>query len=152
MEGAKFNPVHGSERKDRKSHHQLKYKSSFLCSNPFPGQNSSIDMYGSAVKTAVSDCKRSRMSSKLAIEMMGSDSFTNHSVAYGGKVSGEQEKPRLHDKDNHTYKAPKNKKLSRTSGCSETLGTERGPSSGMAKVVLVAYISVHMLFHSAVSA
>ncbi|XVF47231.1 hypothetical protein PTKIN_Ptkin03bG0092800 [Pterospermum kingtungense] len=134
MEGAKFNTVHGSERQDRKSHHQLKYKSSFLCSNPFPGQNSSIDVYSSAVKTAVSDCKRSRMSSKLAVEMMGPDSFSNHSGSYGRKVSNEQEKSRSHDEDNHIYKAPKNKNLSITSGCSEIVGSERGPSSGMAKV------------------
>ena len=156
MEGANFNTMYGSERQDRKSHHQLKYKSSILCSNPFPGQNSSLDIYnGSAEKSAVSDCKRSRMSSKLAVEMMGSDSFSNHPGLNGGKIAHEQEKPRLHDGDNHTYKAPKNENLSRTSnlirGCTESLGTERGPSARMSKVSFLAYISAHMLFHSAVS-
>ncbi|XWS73666.1 hypothetical protein CRYUN_Cryun02cG0148200 [Craigia yunnanensis] len=137
MEGAKFNTVHGSERQDRKSHHQLKYKS--LCSNPFPGQYFSLDIYNSsAEKSAVSDCKRSMMSSKLAVETMGSDSFSNHPGPNGGKIAHEQDKPRLHDDDNRTYKAPKNENLSRTSnlirGCSESLGTERGPSARMAKV------------------
>lgn len=156
MEDANLNTEHGSDRQDRKSHHQLKYKSSFLCSNPFPGQNSSINVYeSSAGKTAVSDCKRSRMSFKPAVERMGSDSFSNQPGPYGSKIANEQEKPWLHDDDNHTYKAPKNENLSKTSdlihGCSESLGTERGPSARMGKVSLLAYISVPMLYHSAVS-
>ncbi|XWS28379.1 hypothetical protein CRYUN_Cryun25bG0063700 [Craigia yunnanensis] len=126
MEGANFNIVYGSERQGRKSHRQLKY-------------NSSLDIYkGSAEKTGISDCKRSRMSSKLAVERMGSDSFSNHPVPYGGKIANEQEKPWLHDNDNHTFKAPKNENLSKTSnlihGCSESLGTEKGPSARMEKV------------------
>lgn len=132
MEGAKFSTTHGSERQDRKSHHQLKYKSSFLSSNPFPGYNCSAE------KTAVSDCKGSTMSSKIAVERMGSDSFSNHPDPNGGKIANEQENPWLHDYDNHTYKAPKNENLSRTSdlirGCSEFLASERGPSARMAKV------------------
>ena len=156
MEGANFNTVYGSERQDRKSHHQLKYKSSFLSSNPFPGENSSLDIYnGSTEETAVSDCKRRRMNSKLAVETMGSDSLSNHPGPYGGKVANEQEKPWLHDNDNHTYKAPKNENLSKTSnlihGCSESLGTEKGPSARMEKVLFLAYISARMLCHSAVS-
>ncbi|XVF19410.1 hypothetical protein REPUB_Repub11eG0108000 [Reevesia pubescens] len=124
---------------DRKSHHQLKYKSSFLWSNPFPGEDSSLDIYkGSADKPAVNDCKRSRMSSKLAVERMGSDSFSNHPGHYGGKIANEQEKSWLHEDDNHTCNAPKNENLSKTSnlirGCSESLGTERGPSARMGKV------------------
>ncbi|XP_022732683.1 uncharacterized protein LOC111286764 isoform X2 [Durio zibethinus] len=139
MEGTKFNTVHGSERQERKSHHQLKYKSSVLCSNPFPGQNSLFDSNkGSSEKTAVSDCKRSGMSSKLSVERMGSDSLSNHPGSYGGKIANEQEKSWLHDNDNHTYKAPKNENLSRTSNlihrCSEFIGPERGPSARMAKV------------------
>ncbi|WRX32106.1 Homeobox domain - like 10, partial [Theobroma cacao] len=139
MEDANLNTEHGSDRQDRKSHHQLKYKSSFLCSNPFPGQNSSINVYeSSAGKTAVSDCKWSRMSFKPAVERMGSDSFSNQPGPYGSKIANEQEKPWLHDDDNHTYKAPKNENLSKTSdlihGCSESLGTERGPSARMGKL------------------
>ncbi|XP_022756160.1 uncharacterized protein LOC111303912 isoform X3 [Durio zibethinus] len=132
MEGA-------NEIQDRKSHHQLKYKSSFLCPNPFPGQNSSSDIYNSsAEKTAVSDCKQSLMSSKLAVERMGSDSSSNHPGPYCWKIANEHEKPWLHDDDSHTYKVPKNENLSRTSnlirGCSESLVTERGPFVRMAKV------------------
>ncbi|XVE59887.1 hypothetical protein DITRI_Ditri05aG0083200 [Diplodiscus trichospermus] len=139
MEGANFNTVRGSERHDRKSHHQLKYKSSFLCSNPLPVQNSSLDIYNvSAEKTAVTDCKQSMMSSKLAVERKGSDSYSNHPGPYGGKNANEQEKAWLHDDENHIYKAPKSENLSRTSNlirrCSESLGTERVPSAVMAKV------------------
>ncbi|XVF04864.1 hypothetical protein REPUB_Repub05bG0122000 [Reevesia pubescens] len=139
MDGANLNTVHGSERQDSKNLHQLKYKSSFLCSNPFHGQDSSLDIYkGSGKKNAVSDCKRSRVSSKLSVERMGSDSFSNHPGPYGWNIANEQEKPWLHDDDNHTYKAPKNENLSKTSnvilGCSESLVAERGPSARMAKV------------------
>ncbi|XVE79022.1 hypothetical protein DITRI_Ditri14bG0024400 [Diplodiscus trichospermus] len=136
MEGANFTTVYGSERQDGKSHHQLKHKSPFLCSNHFPSQNSSLDIKGSAEKT--SDRKRSRMSSKLAVEGMGSDSFSNHPGPHGGKIANEQEKHWLNDNVNHTYKASKNENLSKTSnlmcGCSESLGTERGASAGMGKV------------------
>ncbi|XP_022732687.1 uncharacterized protein LOC111286765 [Durio zibethinus] len=156
MEGAKFNMVNGSERQERKSHHQLKYKSSVLCSNPFPRQNSSLNSCkGSSEKTAVCDCKRGRMSSKLSVERIGSDSLSNHPGSYGEKIANEQEKPWLHDDDNHTYKAPKNENHSRTSNlihrCSEFVGPERGPSARMSKVSLLGYISARMLFHSEVA-
>ncbi|OMO51244.1 hypothetical protein CCACVL1_29907 [Corchorus capsularis] len=139
MEGANLNTVHRSERRDRNSHHQLNYKSSFLCSKPFPGQNSSLDIYkGSSGKIPVINCKWSKMSSEPAVERLGSDSFSDHPGPYGGKIAIEQEKPWLHDDDNHTYKASKFENLSKTSslvhGCSESLGTERGPSARMAKV------------------
>lgn len=126
MEGAKFNTVQGSERLDRKSHHQLKHKSS-------------LDIYNdSTKKSTLTDSKRIKTSSKLAVEKMGSDSFPNHPCHYGMKISNEQEKLWLHDDDNHTYKAPKNENLSRTSnlirGYSESSSTERGSSARMGKV------------------
>ncbi|OMP09719.1 hypothetical protein COLO4_05197 [Corchorus olitorius] len=139
MEGENLNTVHRSERQDRNSHHQLKYKSSFLCSKPFPGQNSSLDIYkGSSGKNPVINCKWSKMSSEPAVERLGSDSFSDHPGPYGGKIAIEQEKPWLHDDDNHTYNAPKFENLSKTSslmhGCTVSLGIERGPSARMAKV------------------
>lgn len=126
MEGAKFNTVQGSERLDRKSHHQLKHKSS-------------LDIYNdSTKKSTLTDSKRIKTSSKFAVEKMGSDSFPNHPSPYGMKISDEQEKPWLHDDDNHAYKAPKNENLSRTSnlirGYNESSSTERGSSARMGKV------------------
>ncbi|MBA0700144.1 hypothetical protein Goari_001714, partial [Gossypium aridum] len=126
MEGAKFNTVQGSERRDRKSHHQLRHKSS-------------LDIYNdSTKKSTLTDSKRIKTSSKLAVEKMGSDSFPNHPSPYGMKISDEQEKPWLHDDDNHTYKVPKNENLSRTSnlirGYNESSSTERGSSARMGKV------------------
>ncbi|TYG87942.1 hypothetical protein ES288_A13G255300v1 [Gossypium darwinii] len=126
MEGAKFNTVQGSERLDRKSHHQLKHKSS-------------LDIYNdSTKKSTLTDSKRIKTSSKFAVEKMGSDSFPNHPSPYGMKISDEQQKPWLHDDDSHTYKAPKNENLSRTSnlirGYNESSSTERGSSARMGKV------------------
>ncbi|KAK8515671.1 hypothetical protein V6N13_139360 [Hibiscus sabdariffa] len=126
MEVAKSNTVHGSERQDRKSHHQLKHKSS-------------LDIYNStAEKTTLSDCKRTTTCSKFAVEKTGSDSFSNHPGPYGVKTYNEQEKPWLHDDDSHTYKALKNDNLSKTSNSmhwySESLCTERGSSARFAKV------------------
>ncbi|KAE8677224.1 Homeodomain-like superfamily protein, putative isoform 3 [Hibiscus syriacus] len=125
MEVAKSITVHGSERRDRKSHHQLKHKSAL-----------DIDNF-SAEKTTLSDCKRTT-SSKLAVENTGPTSFSNHPGPYGVKTSNEQEKPWLHDDDNHTYKALKNGNLSRTSnlrhGYSVSPCTERGSSARVAKV------------------
>ncbi|XP_052880380.1 uncharacterized protein LOC108453778 isoform X1 [Gossypium arboreum] len=126
MEGAKFNTVQGSERLDRKSHHQLKHRSS-------------LDIYNdSTKKSTLTDSKRIKTSSKFAVEKMGSDSFPNHPSPYGMKISDEQQKPWLHDDDSHTYKAPKNENLSRTSnlirGYNESSSTERGSSARMGKV------------------
>ncbi|GMI84159.1 hypothetical protein like AT4G03250 [Hibiscus trionum] len=126
IEVAKSNTVDGSERRDRKSHHQLKHKSS-------------LDIYNcSAEKTTLSDCKRTTTSSKFAVGKTGLNSFSNHPGPYGVKTSNEQEKPWLHGDDSHTYKALKNENLTRTSnsirGYSESPCTERGSSARMAKV------------------
>ncbi|XP_039064094.1 uncharacterized protein LOC120209106 [Hibiscus syriacus] len=116
MGNATFKTMHGSERRNKKPRQQLKYKSSFLSSNSFPGQNSSVDIHkGSAEKDGVTDCKRSWMNSKLAVERMRPDSFSNHPDPNGGKVNDEREKPCLHDDDNHTYKALKKENMSKPS-------------------------------------
>ncbi|KAK8504838.1 hypothetical protein V6N12_033089 [Hibiscus sabdariffa] len=138
MENAAVKTVYGSERRNKKSRQQLKYNSSFLLSNSFPGQNSPSDIRnGSAENNGVIDCKRSRMNSKHAVERMRQDFFSNHPDPNGEKIGDEREKPCLRDNDNHTYKAPKKANLSRTSnsicGCTESLGSERGPSARMAK-------------------
>ncbi|KAL4311802.1 hypothetical protein GQ457_01G038830 [Hibiscus cannabinus] len=128
MENATFKTVNGSARQNKKSRQQLKYKSSFLSSNSFPGQNSSSDIHGSsAEKDGVIDYKRSRMNSKLAAERMGPDSFPNHPDPNGGKNDDEREKPCLRDDENHTYKSLKKENPSKS------LGTERGPSARMGK-------------------
>jgi len=149
MEVANLNTLPGSERQDRKSHHQLKHKSSFLCSKSFPSQNSSLDIYeGSSGKTTIGNCKWKRMSVKPALETMGSDSFSNHPGPCGGKITNEHEKHQLLDDDNHTYKALKYENLSGTSslihGRSESLVTERGPSARMTKVLLLAHVSIYL--------
>ncbi|GMI89079.1 hypothetical protein like AT4G03250 [Hibiscus trionum] len=138
MKGANFNTVHGSERQDRKSHHEPKHKPSFSCSNPFPRQDSRLDIYKVyADKPAVNDCKRSRMSSKLAIGRMVSDSFSNYPVPYGEKITNEHESPGS-NADTRTYISPKIENLPKTSNlisaCSDSLGTERGPFVRTAKV------------------
>ncbi|KAK8514407.1 hypothetical protein V6N12_009113 [Hibiscus sabdariffa] len=128
MEDATFKTVYGSARQKKKSRQQLKYKSSFLSSNSFPGQNSSSDIHeGSAEKDGVIDYKRSRMNSKLAAKRIGPDSFSNHPDPNGGKNDDEGEKSCLRDDDNHTYKTLKKEKPSKS------LGTERGPSARMGK-------------------
>ncbi|GMI74289.1 hypothetical protein like AT4G03250 [Hibiscus trionum] len=128
MENATFKTVYGSEGPNKKSRQQLKYKSSFLSSNSFPGQNSSSDIHkGSAEKDGVIDCKRSRMNSKLAAERMRPDSFSNHPDPNGGKIDDERENPCLRDDDNHTYESLKKENPSKS------LGTERGQSARTGK-------------------
>ncbi|KAK5810468.1 uncharacterized protein LOC108467854 [Gossypium arboreum] len=129
MENATFKTVYGLERQNKKSRHQL-YKSHY---NSFPGQNSSSDIHRSLAENAGTiDCKRSKVSSKLAVERMRPDSFTNHPGPNVGKLVNEQEKTCLHDDDNRTYKAPKNKIPSKTSNSKR--GCIESPGARMAKV------------------
>ncbi|MBA0639884.1 hypothetical protein Goklo_022882, partial [Gossypium klotzschianum] len=138
MEGANFNTVHGSKRQDWRCHHQPKYKPSFSCSSPFPDKDFPLDIYKVyADKPAISDCKRSWMSSKLVVERMVPDSCSNHPGPYGRKITNEQKIPGLHDAY-HIHMDPKAKNLPKTSSfiraCSESLGNERGPFARMEKV------------------
>ncbi|XWS71264.1 hypothetical protein CRYUN_Cryun03dG0123400 [Craigia yunnanensis] len=93
MVGAKFNAVHVSERQDRKSHHQLKYKSSFLSSNPFPGQNTSLDIYsGSTEKTAAPKNENLSRTSNLICgcgESLGTERGPSARMAKVEKLGGE---------------------------------------------------------------
>ncbi|XP_040955320.1 uncharacterized protein [Gossypium hirsutum] len=129
MENATFKTMYGLERQNKKSRHQL-YKSHF---NSFRGQNSSSNIHRSSAENAGTiDCKRSKASSKLAVERMRPDSFTNHPGPNIGKLNNEQEKTCLHDNDNRTYKAPKNKIPSKTSNSKR--GCIESPGARMAKV------------------
>ncbi|KAA3458933.1 Homeobox 10 [Gossypium australe] len=138
MEGANFNTLHGSKRQDWRCHHQPKYKPSFSCSNPFSDKDFPLDIYkGYDDKPAISDCKRSWMSSKLVVERMVPDSCSNHPGPYGRKFTNEEKIPGLHDA-RHIHMDPKAKNLPKTSSfiraCSESLGNERGPFARMEKV------------------
>ncbi|XP_039014890.1 uncharacterized protein LOC120145049 [Hibiscus syriacus] len=137
MKGENFNIVHGSESQGWKSHHEPKHKPSFSCSNPFPRQDPPVDIYKVyADKPAVNDCQRSRMSSKLAVGRMVSDSFSNYPVFYSEKITNEQESPGSHDNETHTYIAPKSlpKTSNLISACSESLGADRVKFVRTAKV------------------
>ncbi|KAE8733115.1 hypothetical protein F3Y22_tig00001644pilonHSYRG00700 [Hibiscus syriacus] len=67
-------------------------------------KDSLIDIYKVyADKPAVNECQRSRMSSKLAVGRIVSDSFSNYPVFYSEKITNEQESPGSHDDDSYLH-------------------------------------------------
>ncbi|KAA8544575.1 hypothetical protein F0562_022566 [Nyssa sinensis] len=142
LDGTSFKIMHGSDCKEKNSHHQSKPKSPLPNhSNPFPGQNSAIEMNDDlAGETSGYDSTMNcGMRTKHGFQGMRMDSVSSHHLPFGGKVTSEQTESWLHNYDDGSHKLPQRecfepKTSNLTLKCGEALGVEdRGLSKRMAK-------------------
>eukprot|EP00257_Ricinus_communis_P027101 XP_025014515.1 homeobox-DDT domain protein RLT1 isoform X1 [Ricinus communis] len=102
MDGANCNLKNTSDSLDKKSHHQLKRKSTFNHPDSSPGGKSAMDKFdGFAAETSMHSSKRNyKMGFKHNAEGIRSDIGSNHHYLDGGKVISEQTGRWLHDYGN----------------------------------------------------
>ncbi|KAJ9172257.1 hypothetical protein P3X46_015518 [Hevea brasiliensis] len=103
MEGPSCNLKNASDSHDKKSHHQLKRKStSYDYSNSTPGGKSAMDKYDDlAAETSIHSSKRNyKLSAMHGVEGIGPHTVSNHHHPDSGKAISEQTDPWLHDYGN----------------------------------------------------
>ncbi|KAI4305932.1 hypothetical protein L6164_029258 [Bauhinia variegata] len=93
MEGAELGSFHDYDFQDKRSHQHVKQRPTFHShANPLPGRKSSLDLYEDSTgeASAHNSKKNHRMVAKHGTEGMRSDSASNHSDHYEGKVDVKQ--------------------------------------------------------------
>ena len=102
MEGAELGSLQESDFQDKKSRQHIKQQPIFHgYTNPLPGRNSTLDLYEDSTgeASAYNSNKNHRMGIKHDAEVMRSDSASNHSDQYEGKLVFKQTDSMLHSYD-----------------------------------------------------